>query len=213
MPGRLHRATLGRWFAAGYDAGLARTEAAGLANRRRALLAHARGTTVELGAGTGANLDHYPPAVDDLLLAEPGPHMRARLLRRLERLERRVRVLDAPAEALPVADASADTVVSTLVLCTVGDVDATFREVARVLRPGGRLLFLEHVRAADPKAARVQDLVTPIWRLAADGCHPNRDIAAALERSPLDVEELEHGRLPKVVGPVRPLIWGVARRR
>lgn len=212
MPGRLQRATFGRLFAAGYDAGLARTEEAGLRARRRALLAHARGTTLELGAGTGANLDHYPAAVDELLLAEPGPHMRARLLRRLDRRERAVRVIDAPADALPVPDGSVDTVVSTLVLCTVPDVGAALREVARVLRPGGRLLMLEHVRAADRSRARRQDLVAPLWRILADGCHPNRDTLAALEASPLDVEAVEHGRLPKASGIVQPLLIARARR-
>ncbi len=212
MPGRLHRATFGRLFAAGYDAGMARSEDAGLRARRQALLAHARGATLELGAGTGANLDHYPAAVGELLLAEPGPHMRARLLRRLDRRERGVRVVAAPAEALPVPDASVDTVVSTLVLCTVPDVDAALREVARVLRPGGRLLVLEHVRAAEGSRARVQDLVTPLWRILADGCHPNRDILAALEASPLAVEAVEHGRLPKASGIVEPLLIARARR-
>jgi ubiquinone/menaquinone biosynthesis C-methylase UbiE len=109
---------------------------------------------LELGAGTGANLDHWPRGpIASLLLTEPDPAMARRLERRVARREAAAQVVRAPADALPVPDASVDTVVASLVLCTVPDVPAALAEVRRVLAPGGRLLFLEHVRHADPARA------------------------------------------------------------
>ncbi len=209
MPGRLYTATVGRVFAAVYDRALQAQQEAGMAAKRAALVGRAQGATLEVGAGTGLNLEHYPPAVTELVLAEPGPHMGAKLR---ERAGGRAEVVAAPAERLPFPDARFDTVVVTLVLCTVEDPAAALREVARVLRPGGRLLFLEHVRAGDPDAARKQDRVEPVWRFFADGCHPNRDTLGAIEASPLRVDDVAHDRLPKAPAFVRPLIVGSAVR-
>src|SRR3954451_3533285 len=128
-------------FAAGYDRLMAAGEKAGLRDMRRDLLASARGRTLELGAGTGANVELYPAAVTELVLAEPAEPM----AKRLEAKHPHATVVRAPAEALPFADHSFDTVVSTLVLCTVADPQRTLAEVERVLRPGGQLLFLEHI--------------------------------------------------------------------
>jgi ubiquinone/menaquinone biosynthesis C-methylase UbiE len=157
-----------------YDPFLALGERRGMAARRRALLAGARGRVVEIGAGTGANLGAYPGAVDALVLTEPDPGMRRRLEQRVARSERPASVVAAGAEALPFADASFDTVVSTLVLCTVPDADAAVRELRRVMRPGGRLLFIEHVRADSPRLARRQDRLARPWRAFAAGCRCNR---------------------------------------
>jgi len=164
MPGRVYEATWGRLFAAGYDVFMRSTERAGLRDRRRALLAQASGATLEIGAGTGANLDLYPAAVTELFLAEPSPHMAQRLRARAAAGERAVEVVDAGAERLPFPDARFDTVVGTLVLCTIPDPQRALAEAARVLRPGGRLLFIEHVRSEDPRRARLQDrLERPCW--------------------------------------------------
>ncbi|HEX8104847.1 MAG TPA: class I SAM-dependent methyltransferase [Solirubrobacteraceae bacterium] len=209
MPGRLYTATMGRLVAAFYDRTMRQPQEAGLAAKRAALVGRARGATLEVGAGTGLNLEHYPSAVTELILAEPGPHMGARLARRATG---RAEVVRAPAERLPFPDARFDTVVATLVLCTVADPAAALAEMARVLRPGGRLLFMEHVRAEDPGVARRQDRVLPVWRFVADGCHPNRDTLAALEASSLQVEDVSHERLPKAPTFVRPLIVGSATR-
>ena len=211
MPGRLYAATGGRLFAALYDRVLAATEDAGLRARRHELLADARGRTLEIGAGTGLNLSHYPQAVTELVVAEPGEHMARRLRARLAEEGRAAQVVEAGAEALPFPDDSFDTVVMTLVLCTIPDPGAALREVARVLRPDGRLLFLEHVRSREERAARWQDRADRVWPWLADGCHPNRDTLATLEASPLVVERVEHGRLPKAAPPVRPMITGTAR--
>ena len=146
----------------------------GMRRRRKALLARAHGRVLEIGAGTGLNVAHYPADVDDLVLAEPDPGMRRKLARRLDRRARPARIVDARAEGLPLADSSVDTVVSTLVLCTVADPEGALREIARVLGPDGELLFIEHVRAGSRFHAAFQDKVSGPWRGFAGGCMCNR---------------------------------------
>jgi ubiquinone/menaquinone biosynthesis C-methylase UbiE len=199
-------------FAALYERSMHETEEAGLRDRRARLLAQARGRVLELGAGTGLNLDHYPDAVSELVLTEPSPHMAERLRRRAAASSRPTEVVEAPAERLPLDDDSVDTVVATLVLCTVDDVAATLREVARVLRPGGQLLFIEHVRSDEPGRARWQDRLERPWGFVAAGCHPNRDTIAALEASALEMGDgVENGKMRKAPPIVRPLVQGSAR--
>ena len=200
-------------FAAMYDRLMAGSERAGLADRRADLVAGARGATLELGAGTGLNLRHYPAAVTDLVLAEPDRHMARRLRARLGEAGRPAEVVEAPAERLPFEDGRFDTVVVTLVLCTVQDPAQALEEIARVLKPGGRLLFIEHVRAPDgARLSRWQDRLERPWGWFGGGCHPNRDTVAALEASPLSVESADPGELPKAPPIVRPLVVGVAVR-
>jgi ubiquinone/menaquinone biosynthesis C-methylase UbiE len=207
VPGRIYEATWGRLFAWGYDSFLSATEKAGLRDMRRELLSQASGRTLELGAGTGLNADLYPDSVSELVLTEPDRFMASRLRAKHPSAE----VIEAPAEDLPFEDDSFDTVALTLVLCTVPDPPAALREVARVLKPGGRFLFLEHVRAEDPKLARWQDRLHKPWYLFGDGCHCNRDTLATIESSPLTVERSDRGDLPKAVPLVRPLLRGSAR--
>jgi ubiquinone/menaquinone biosynthesis C-methylase UbiE len=193
-----------------YDRGLKGTEDAGLREMRRETLAAARGRTIDLGAGTGANLGLYPDAVTELILAEPDPHMVKQLRTKLAQSGRAAELVEAPAERLPFEDSSFDTAVFTLVLCTVPDPEAALAEAARILKPGGKLLFIEHVRAEDAGLARWQDRLEKPWRFAADGCHCNRDTVAKIEASPLTVERVERGRLPKAPPLVRPLVRGSA---
>jgi SAM-dependent methyltransferase len=185
-----------------YDPFLALGERRGMAARRRALLAGARGRVLEIGAGTGHNLAAYPAGLEALVLTEPDPAMRTRLRRRAE--HGGVTVVEAGAEALPFADGAFDTVVSTLVLCTVPDADAAVREVRRVLRPGGRLLFLEHVRADDRRHARRQDRLARPWRAFAAGCHCNRPTLELLRTHfPAVVAERAVWRgMPAIVHPL-----------
>jgi ubiquinone/menaquinone biosynthesis C-methylase UbiE len=201
---------MGRLFAALYDTVSRGSEAAGMREERRQLLAGADGATLEIGAGTGLNLEHYPDAVSRLVLVEPDKHMRRKLGRRLETLGRTAEIIDAPAGALPFPDASFDTVVVTYVLCSVPDQQEALAEIARVLKPDGRFLFLEHVRSADPKLARQQDRIRPLYNLF--GCNPNRDTLAGIESSTLTVESVKHGEVPKAPKFERPLIVGTARR-
>ena len=196
---------MGRIFAAMYDRMMRDTEDAGLREHRHALLARARGRVLEIGAGTGLNLDHYGEAVTELVLTEPEEPMARRLRARVTRGE----VVEAGADALPFEAGSFDTVVSTLVLCTVPDQDAALAEVRRVLKPDGQLLFLEHVRSHDEKTAKWQDRWLPVWKFVGHGCHPNRDTAAALTRAGF-VLDMEAWRLPKAPPIVRPAIEGVA---
>jgi ubiquinone/menaquinone biosynthesis C-methylase UbiE len=208
--GRVYDATWGRLFAAVYDRGLKGTEEAGLREMRRETLRAARGRTIDLGAGTGANLDLYPEAVSELVLAEPDPHMAKRLRQKLAGSSREAQPVEASAEALPFEDSSFDTAVFTLVLCTVPNPEAALAEAARVLKPGGRLLFVEHVRAENPGLARWQDRLEKPWRFLGDGCHCNRDTVANIEASPLTVDRVERGKLPKAPPIVKPLARGTA---
>jgi SAM-dependent methyltransferase len=195
---------IGAWM---YDPVLALAERRGMASLRRALLAGARGRVLELGAGTGLNLAHYPPGLDDLVLSEPEPAMRARLARRVARSGRDATVVAARAEVLPFGDGVCDTVVATLVLCTVADPDAAVREVRRVLVPGGRLLFVEHVRAASPRLARRQDRLAGPWAAFAQGCRCNAPTDVLLARE-LRLERVERTRWHGMPAVVHPLIVG-----
>lgn len=200
----------GRVFAALYDRMLADTEQAGLAERRRALLREARGAVLEIGAGTGANLDKYPAAVTDLVLLEPEAPMARRLADHLSRATVPARIVSAPAESLPFPDDTFDFAVSTLVLCTVDDPARALSELRRVLKPGGRLLFIEHVRSEDPGVARWQDRIHPLWVRIGHGCHCNRATLGLISASGFTVEKVEQGRMPKAPPIVRPTIDGTA---
>jgi ubiquinone/menaquinone biosynthesis C-methylase UbiE len=201
----------GRVFAAAYDRMLAGTEDAGLRERRHDLLAKASGRVLEIGAGTGLNLEHYPDAVEEIVFTEPEEPMARRLRRKLAGTGRRSQVISAPAEQLPFEEDTFDTVVCTLVLCTVDDPRRAISEVARVLRPGGQFLFLEHVRADDPKVAKWQDRLVRPWRVFGNGCNCNRPTPALIGDSALSIEEIERGELPKAPPIVRPLAVGRAR--
>lgn len=207
--GKIYDATWGRLFAASYDRLLRGAEEGGLQEMRREVLSEASGRTIDLGAGTGVNLDLFPEAVSDLVMAEPDPHM-------LKQLQAKaggrggVEVVRASAQELPFADDSFDTAVFTLVLCTVPDPAVALREASRVLKPGGKLLFIEHVRAEDAGLARWQDRLEKPWRFIGDGCHCNRDTVAAIEASPLKLEQVAPGQLPKSPPIVRPLVHGSA---
>jgi ubiquinone/menaquinone biosynthesis C-methylase UbiE len=204
-----------RIFAALYDRMLSGTERAGLRDMRAELLAGTRGRTLELGAGTGLNLPHYTDAVTELVLTEPDPYMARRLRKRLDDeppAPDRVEVIETSAERLPFEDQSFDSVVSTLVLCSVESPAAAAAEIARVLKADGRLLYLEHVRSDDDGLARWQDRLERPWGWLGAGCHPNRDTASQFEATGLVTESLVRDQMPKAPPIVRPLVHGEARR-
>jgi ubiquinone/menaquinone biosynthesis C-methylase UbiE len=201
-----------RMFAAGYDTFMSGAEKHGFRERRERLLAEAHGRVLEIGGGTGLNLPHYGPNVEELVITEPEQLMTRRLEKKLPGYGRSVQVVLAPAEALPFEDGSFDVVVSTLVLCTVSDQEKALQEARRVLKPGGTLLFLEHVRSDDPKLARRQDRLNGFQKRFACGCNCNRDTLATIEQQGFSVADVEHSTFPKGLKYVRPLIQGAAVR-
>ena len=168
-----------------------RMDARGATEHRRRLVEAAHGVVIEIGAGYGATFPFYPSAVSRVLALEPDPTLRGLAIAAASTAPVPVSVKDGTAEALPAADASVDVVVSSLVLCSVADQSVALAEVVRVLRPGGSLLFYEHVRSAHRMLAAAEDLVTPLWSRVAGGCHPNRDTAAMIAAAGLTVQRLE----------------------
>ena len=197
-------------FAAVYERMNHNAQEAGMRARRRELISEAAGYTLEIGAGTGLNVEHYGPQVERLVMTEPERHMARRLRARLGQSGRDAEVVETA--RLPFASASFDTVVATLVLCTIPDPAQTLEQVHRVLRPGGRLLFLEHVRSVDPRIARRQEIMRPIHGFFGRGCRPDRATLETLMASPLIVERAVRERVPGVPSTVREFIVGVARR-
>jgi SAM-dependent methyltransferase len=203
--------TWARGFARLYDPFLWVGERAGLSAQRKDLLGRARGRTVEIGSGTGLNLQHYPDDLDELILVEPDAEMRSRLEKRVFRSGRPAKLVDAPAERLPFEDGSVDTVVSTFVLCTVDAPDRALREIMRVLRPDGQLLCIEHVRSESPTLAYWQDLLAEPWRRFARGCRCNRQIAELISTCGLEFEYVQAAAWHGMPPIVRPLIAGRAQ--
>ena len=202
---------IARLYAFMYDRIGRGSEAAGLQRERVALLAHARGNTVEIGAGTGLNLALYGPELESLTVTEPERPMLKRLEQHVQERTPSALVLRAPAEDLPFEDGSFDTAVSTLVLCGVDDQPRALRELRRVLRPGGQLLFIEHVRSDDPSLARLQDRMNGVNRFLV-GCDCNRPTLRTIESAGFEVTKVEHTSLPNAPKFVRPLIVGAASR-
>lgn len=200
-----------RLYALTYDPFMAAIERAGLASARAELLAAASGRVLEIGAGTGLNLPHYPASVTDVIETEPDAAMSRRLERAAARTSLSVTVLRAPAEDIPYDDATFDTVVSTLVLCSVDDQPRTARELWRVLKPGGTLLFLEHIRSDDTRVARRQDRLNWLNRLTSH-CDCNRPTLRTLRQAGFAFSHVERGELPRASSYVRPMISGRAIR-
>jgi ubiquinone/menaquinone biosynthesis C-methylase UbiE len=191
---------------------MARSERAGQGTIRRQQLAQAAGATLEIGAGNGFSLPYYTDQVDELTLLEPNPEMRERLKRDAPTVAARtVVVVDGDAHALDYPDATFDTVTASLTFCSVDDPGRALAEVHRVLKPGGRFLFHEHVRG-DSVCGVLQDVLTPLQRRVADGCRPNRDFEALLAASPLELVSVQRTRMPRAFPTIVPLVVGAARR-
>lgn len=207
-------------MAAVYDGVMHAAETRCLAAWRSDLLRGVAGEVLEVGAGTGANLPHYPSSVARLVLAEPDRHMRRRLVSRQGRTggpatggAMPVEITDAGLPGLPMADASFDVIVGTLVFCSVRDPYAALADVFRVLRPGGRLVFLEHV-AADEGSTRLawQRRVEPVWTRVAGNCHLTRRTEGAIRAAGFAIERIHRDEMPKASPLVRATIRGVARK-
>jgi ubiquinone/menaquinone biosynthesis C-methylase UbiE len=183
----------------------------GQAGIRHDQLAAVTGRVLEIGAGSGLSVPHYPTGLEELVLLEPNPAFRTRLRGLLDHTQVSATIVDGDVHDLPFDDSSFDTVTASLVFCSVDDPDRALAEVHRVLRPGGRFLFHEHVRGG-PMRGVVQDFLTPLHRRLADGCHADRDFEALLASSPLDVESVAHLRMPTWIPTLVPLVVGTARR-
>jgi ubiquinone/menaquinone biosynthesis C-methylase UbiE len=202
-----------KFFAATYDRQTRKLESHGLAAVREELVAKANGDVLEVGGGTGANLAYYQAAnIRSLTLTEPDPSMLRRLERKATAANVEAMVLRAPAEDLPFEDNSFDTVVSTLVFCGVDDQPRAAREIRRVLRPAGRLIFVEHVRSVDPDWARSQDRMNWLNRIVVH-CDCNRPTLETLTSSGFDIETVRDWQMPKVPRFVQPAVIGVATPR
>jgi ubiquinone/menaquinone biosynthesis C-methylase UbiE len=202
----------GKIFAAVYDRMMAEAEKAGLSAHRRAFLSSASGRVLEIGGGTGANLPFYPDRVTELVIVEPEAPMAIHLERKLQGYRIPTRVVRAPAEQLPLETASFDCAVAALVLCTVRDPTRALAEVRRVLKPGGRLLFLEHVRSDDPNLARWQDRLRVPWSWLGCGCQCNRRTVDSIRVAGFAVTDLRREVFPKAAPLARPLVIGAAAR-
>lgn len=196
-----------------YDPVLWWGERTGLGRNRERLLAGASGEVIEIGAGTGLNLRHYSlDRVDRLVLVEPERHKAEILSRRSRESEIDAEVVRAPASMLPFEDASFDTAVVTLCFCTVPDPLESMTELARVLRPEGQLLFMEHIRSERPLLGQVQDILRAPWARLADGCQCNRKTLDLLREAGWEVEVL-HTADGALMPPVaRPIVSGRARK-
>jgi ubiquinone/menaquinone biosynthesis C-methylase UbiE len=183
-----------------------------VADHRRKLLAGLTGRVLEVGAGNGLNFPHYPATVSEALAVEPEPYLRRLALAAARQAPVPIRVVDGTAEALPADDAAYDTVVVSLVLCSVADLHQALVEARRVLRPSGTLRFYEHVRADDPRLARWQDRLERPWGWLVGGCHPNRDTVAAIAAVGLRVVALDRFDLQAMPPLARPHVLGVAER-
>jgi ubiquinone/menaquinone biosynthesis C-methylase UbiE len=198
-----------RFFALTYDRQMVKVEKAGLRDYRRHLLSPLSGRVLEIGGGTGSNLSLYGAPVTSLTVTEPDPFMLRRLQAHVRERMPTAKVLRAPAEDLPFDDDSFDAVVSTLVLCGVDDQPRALREIHRVLRPGGQLIFFEHVRSSDPKIARLQDRMNAVNRFVA-GCECNRPTLQSIAAAGFDVDAVA-ATLEKAPRFLRPAIAGQAR--
>lgn len=199
-------------FARRYDSFTARMEEAWLDATRADLLAGLDGTVVEIGAGTGRNLQHYPDTVDRLFLTEPTAAMRDQLRERAAAtdLPFPIEIIDATADAIPFPDAGADHVVSTLVLCSVPDVDRAAQEIRRVLKPGGSLRVVEHVAAESRRERAWQERLDRVWTWLEGSCHLDHRTADQLADAGFDVTDLQRSRPDKQPPLFRDIVVGAA---
>lgn len=183
-----------------------------MAQLKQSLFADLQGRVLEIGPGAGANLSYYPIDIDWIGI-EPNSFMHSYLKQEAERLGlKNVELRLGCAEQLEVEDNSVDTVVGTHVLCSVTDLATTLQEIARVLKPGGRFLFIEHIAAEDGTwTRRVQDGIEPLWKTVFDNCHPNRETGIALERAGFD--RVEFQRFSLSVPIVSPHLVGMAMKK
>jgi ubiquinone/menaquinone biosynthesis C-methylase UbiE len=164
-----------------------------LAPYRNRVVSNARGRVLEVGIGSGLNLPFYGNTVAEIIGLEPSPKLVEMANKAARQTPIPLRLIEGTAEAIPIEDDSVDAVVTTWTMCNILEVQKAVQEMRRVLKPGGRLLFVEHGRASEPRVRWWQDHLTPAWRRLSGGCHLNRAIDELIERAGFRVERLEKG--------------------
>lgn len=202
-----------KWFAAFWER-MVRIESAKERRLRDDIAGGASGRVLEIGCGVGANFPYYGDGIESLAAGDPDPFMAERARKHAAEGERPIDIEQFPAEEIPFPDASFDTVVSTLNMCTIADLPRGLSEVKRVLKPGGEFRFFDHVRYSNALGALAQDVITPVWRWIGAGCNPNRDIATFVRAAGFEFERLDKTTVVPPIPPMifaRPTIVGVAR--
>jgi len=196
-----------------YDKILAPAEEACLMQWRRELLQNISGHVLEIGAGTGSNLGFYPDTVQSLVLSEPDIHMRRKMEKKITSSKFEITLTTGSAEKIEAENESYDYVVSSLVCCSVSQLELALLEIWRVLKPAGQLVFLEHVAAAKgTKRRQWQNRVNPFWRKLAGNCHLNRDTESAISAAGFKILEIKRESMRKAMPLVRPTIRGIAEK-
>lgn len=183
-----------------------------LAPYRTRVISHAEGRVLEIGIGSGLNLPYYSAQTERVIGLDPSPKLLAMTRKAAQRASIPVELIENSAESIPLYNRSIDTVVTTWTMCSIPDVQRALGEMRRVLKPTGRLLFVEHGRSPDPRVRRWQDRLTPVWRRFSGGCHLNRAISELIESAGFRIERIETGymRGPK---PMTFMYDGSARPR
>jgi ubiquinone/menaquinone biosynthesis C-methylase UbiE len=197
-----------------YDRFTAGAEEACLKDWRYQLLRHAYGDVLEIGAGTGASIRHYPDRVNNLVLTEPDLHMRRILNDKVSGMSMdKIRISNDAAENISAADESFDCVVAFLVCCSVTSLNGALNEVNRVLKKGGRFIFLEHVAAKQGSSRRRwQNWINPIWMPIMGNCHLNRETEQAIASAGFMIRNIQRESMRKALPVIRPTIRGIAEK-
>ncbi|PYZ93407.1 SAM-dependent methyltransferase [Salipaludibacillus keqinensis] len=182
---------MGKWLPKIYDKLMAPMEKRMFRSIRNSLVGQAQGQVLEIGSGTGLNFPYYTSKTDKVTAIEPDITMREQSLKRAQEASLVIDVQEADAERLPFPDDSFDTVIGTLVLCTIPDPDKALAEIRRVCKSDGRILFFEHVRVQQPFLARIQSAVTPLWKRLYDGCHLDRDTLSTIKKAGFSVDHVK----------------------
>jgi ubiquinone/menaquinone biosynthesis C-methylase UbiE len=189
-------------------------EAKGASEHRDELLAGLSGRVIEVGAGTGANVGHYPESVTEVIAVEPEPYLRHLAEGAAAQAPLAIKVIDGVADDLPAQDDEFDAGVASLVLCSVPDQLAALWELHRAIRAGGDLRFYEHVRSPKPGFARLQRALDVVWPFFGGGCHTSRDTTSTIEAAGFTIEDTRRFsfRPCLAAAPVSPHVIGIARR-
>jgi len=201
-------------FSRFYDSIMAASEEACLADWRRELIQDLSGDILEIGSGTGANISYFSNKITSMVLSEPDISMRKLLAEKASKYDHhKIRISSSTAENIDADDESFDHVVSALVCCSVTSTQKTLSEIKRVLKPGGSLVFMEHVAAEQGTRRRVwQHRINPFWKRLAGNCHLIRETESDIQKAGFEITNITRESMRKALPIVRPTIRGVAKK-